>query len=143
MGKKQTLIFVVEDDPIFNKLILSFLLSQNIGIVKSFLSGEHCLEKIGEEPDIILLDYTLPEKNGLDMMREVKKRSPKTGCIFLSGQSDVKVSADAIKEGAFDYIVKDENAKDNALCKILEFKKIKQSEKDKEPGNKIDSSFYL
>jgi len=142
MEAKQTLIFIVEDDPGFNSLITSFLSSKNVGVIKSFFSGEDCLEKISEQPDIILMDFDLPLKNGLETMREVKKRSPKTECIFLSGQSDVKSGIDTIKEGAVDYIVKDVNAKDNALNKIIELKKLKQAEKDKN-DIKRDSSFYL
>jgi FixJ family two-component response regulator len=138
-----TLIFVVEDDPGFNKLITQFLLSKNIGIVKSFLSGEDCLEKLCEQPDMILIDYELPAKNGIEMMREVKKRFPKTGCIFLSGQSDVKVGIEAMKEGAFDYIVKDQNARQNTWNKINEFIKLRDSGKNGETEIKIDSSFYF
>ena len=142
MEAKQTLIFVVEDDPGFNTLITSFLSSKNVGIIKSFFSGEDCLEKINEHPDIILLDFDLPLKNGLETMREVKKQSPTTECIFLSGQSDVKSGIDVMKEGAFDYLVKDGNARDNVLNKILELKKFKQAEKDKNDIKK-DSSFYF
>ena len=138
MKKDQTLIFVVDDDPTFNKLMYSFLISQNVGTIKSFLSGKDCLQKIHEQPDIILLDYTMPGKNGLEMMQEIKKLSPKTGCIFLSGQNDVNVGVEAIKEGAFDYIVKDDNAKDIALNKINELLRLK-AEKD----NKSESFFYF
>lgn len=143
MKTRTPLIFVVEDDPIFNRLISSFLVSKNIGTVKSFHSGESCLGKIEEKPDIVILDYNLPDKTGLETLLQIKRHSPQTGCIFLSGQSEVKVGVDALKAGAFDYIVKDEHAKDNTLSKVLEFLKLRKTLSDKETMPTKDSSMYL
>jgi two-component system, NtrC family, response regulator AtoC len=141
METNQTLIFIVEDDPTFNKLLTSFLSTKNIGIIKSFLSGEECLDHISEKPDIILMDYDLPLKNGLETLEEVQKLSPKTKCIFLSGQSNVKVGVDSIKKGAVDYIVKDMYAKENALYKIIEVKNT-LIDKNIKSDDRSDTTFY-
>ena len=142
METNQTLIFVVEDDPYFNKLLTSFLSAKNIGIIKSFFSGEDCIENMNEQPDIIVMDYILPLKNGLEIMQEAKKLSPKTKYIFISGQSNVKACVEAIKLGAVDYIVKDNFAKDYAFDTIYELERIKTGMNGR-TNHTGDSSFYL
>ncbi len=126
-------IFVVEDDPVFNKLVSSYL-SSNINCkVHSFYLGEDCMEAVNnldKRPDIVLQDYELPFQNGIEVMQYVKKKYPNTEFIFLSGQTNIKVAVNALQEGAYDYIVKDTYAKENALNKIdqiLRFKRLEKS----------------
>jgi DNA-binding NtrC family response regulator len=132
MSQDKSVIFIVEDDVAFNKLMSSYIKSKNEYEVFSYLSGEDCLEKIQKQPDIMLLDYELPFRNGIEVMGAVKKKYPKTIFIFLSGQTNVKVAVEALKEGAFDYIVKDNQAKENAVNKIEQALKIKHLEKDQQ-----------
>lgn len=131
MSHKMPVIFVVEDDAAFNKLISSHIKMQGKYEVYSYLSGEECLEKIHKNPDVILMDYELPFRDGIETMSVIKKKSPNTIFIFLSGQTNVKIAVEAFKEGAFDYIVKDTHAKENALNKINHALTIKNLEKDK------------
>ncbi len=48
------LIFIVEDNPVYNKLITNYLQSKKFNRIESFSSGEECLKRIGEKPDIII-----------------------------------------------------------------------------------------
>lgn len=130
MNIEKSVIFVVEDDVAFNKLISTYIRSKEQYEVYSYLSGEECLEKINKKPDIILMDYDLPFRDGIEVMGVVKKKYPETVFIFLSGQTNVKVAVEALKEGAFDYIVKDNHAKENALNKIDQALRMKHLEKD-------------
>ena len=130
MSSEKSVIFIVEDDAAFNKLISSYVKSKSEYEVYSYLSGEECLEKIHKNPDLILMDYDLPFRDGIEVMGVVKKKYPDTIFIFLSGQTNVKVAVEALKEGAFDYIVKDNHAKENALNKIDQALKMKQLVKD-------------
>lgn len=136
------LIFVVEDDVIFNKLLTVYLTTKNIGVVKSFLSGEACLESAGEHPDIILMDYDLLKKNGLETMKEVKLHSAKTEFIFLSGQGSIKTAMATLEEGAFGYIIKDMDAKENAFYKILELKKVIEERKGNSENENLNITYY-
>ena len=88
------------------------------------------LEKINRKPDVVLMDYDLPFRDGIEVMSVFKKKSPASIFIFLSGQTNVKVAVEALKEGAFDYIVKDNHAKENALNKIDQALRMKHLEKD-------------
>lgn len=115
-------IAVVEDDPMFRHAVEYFLKKNPGNRVFSFASGEDCLEHYHSlEPDILILDYKLNESfetermNGLDILRKVKSVKPETEILFLSGQDSFDVATTAIKDGASEYIVKD----DKALPKML------------------------
>jgi len=130
MSAEKSVIFIVEDDAAFNKLISTYIKSKGEYEVYSYLSGEDCLEKIHKKPDLILMDYDLPFRDGIEVMGVIKKKYPEITFIFLSGQTNVKVAVEAVKEGAFDYIVKDNHAKENALNKIDQALKMKHLIKD-------------
>ena len=58
--------------------------------------------------DVVLLDLGLPDTNGLDGLREVRRTAPNMPIIVLTGLSDLSVATDALKNGAGDYLEKDE-----------------------------------
>jgi DNA-binding NtrC family response regulator len=128
---EKPVIFIVEDDPIFNKLLTAYFTNKGLWEVHSFEDGESSLNSLHLKPIIYLEDFDLPGMNGLEVMKHVKKVSPSTEFIFLSGQSDLKVAVEILKEGAFDYVMKDSNAKQSALNKIDQIMKIKKLEIDK------------
>ncbi len=107
---KFPLLFVVEDNSIYSKLIVSHLRAHKLINCESFISGEACLQSISRNPDIIIQDYLMDGMNGLDVLIAVKKKSPSTDFIFLSGQDSIEIAIDCIKYGAYDYIVKNEFA---------------------------------
>jgi len=115
-NSKYPLIFIVEDNTIYNKLIVNHLRNRKFIRVESFLSGEECLKNIRRKPDIIIQDYLLEGINGIDVLIATKKKYPDTDFIFLSGQDNIEVAINCMKYGAFDYIVKDQNA----LAKLTE-----------------------
>lgn len=57
-------------------------------------------------PDCILLDYSLPGMNGLDVLRAIRAEHPYLAVVMLTGQEDVAVAVNALKEGANDYLTK-------------------------------------
>lgn len=105
-------IFIVEDD-LWYSTMLEYNLSLNPDYqVKKFDSAKSFLASIHEKPDVVSLDYSLPDMNGDELMVRIKEESPDTKVVILSGQEDVKVAINLLKKGAYDYIVKDEDAKD-------------------------------
>lgn len=112
------LIFVVEDNPVYNKLIVNHLRTHKLVNTESFLSGEECLKNIHRKPDIIIQDYLLEGINGIDVLIATKKKYPETEFIFLSGQDNIEIAVNCIKYGAYDYIVKDQNALAKVTDKI-------------------------
>ncbi len=138
---KNPLIFVVDDDPAFQKLIEKTLQSKRYKRIRTFSSGNECLEKINEEqPDVIFMDYEMPGLNGHETMKKIKELYPEIQFIFLSGQSNVATAVDIIKDGAFDYIVKDEAAQDNIINrfrKLLHISRLELEQKALKSGKKI------
>jgi DNA-binding NtrC family response regulator len=128
---KKALIFIVEDDNFYNQVISIYLKTKGFD-VHSFLSGEDCLEKISLHPDVILLDFMLPGINGLEVMKRMRANNSKAEVIILSGQTDIKIALEAFHEGAYDYIMKDHHAKENALNKIDQIMRYKKICKEKE-----------
>lgn len=119
MGRnKNLLIYVVEDNKMFNKVVTEFLKKQGYKRVKSFLKGKECVDTVrgGESPDIVVQDYHLSDLTGIDVLLNVKKHSKRSEFIFLTANEDMEVAVNSIKYGAFDYIIKDN---DLALKKVL------------------------
>ena len=113
------LIYVVEDNKLYNKLVVDFLQKQGMKNVKSFLNGKDCLNAVkqGEFPDIVVQDYYLEDSTGITVLQAVKKRSKRSEFIFLTANEDLEVAVNSMKYGAFDYIIKDN---DIALKKVLD-----------------------
>jgi len=112
---KQLSVFVVEDDNFFSELIQDFLKENKALKVSGFSSAESCLEKLDENPDIIVLDYYLDKENpaamnGLDALKEIRRISPNTKVIMLSAQHSLNTAAELLNIGAFDYVIKNNNA---------------------------------
>ena len=122
---KDPLIFIVEDNSVYNKLVVNYLRSQKFTRVESYLTGEECLKNIGKKPDVIIQDYLLDGMNGIEVLKMAKKIYPDTEFIFLSGQDSVDVAINSMKYGAYDYIVKDQMALKKMVDKINKIISVK------------------
>jgi len=114
-------IFVVEDDPWYSELLVYHLSLNPDYQIQSYGTGKDLLDHMHEKPDVITLDYTLPDTNGAQMLKKIQSINPEVPVIMLSGQNDVGTAVNLLKEGAYDYIVKDDDARDrlwNTLIKI-------------------------
>jgi|GEM_PF-383007 len=110
-------VFVVDDD---KKLLtmLKHVIERNTSYnteVKIFDTVEEFIEHIKEEPDIVVLDYYFESEDeqaptGLEIMQKIKEQSPDTEIVIISGQDDVDTALETIREGAYDYVVKDDRA---------------------------------
>ena len=120
------LIFIVEDNTIYNKLVASHLRMNKFQRIECFLSGEECLLNLYKKPDIIIQDYHMGGINGVDVLRKSKKINPATEFIFLSGDDNYEIAANTIKYGAYDYLIKDRSALKKLVDAINNISKIHQ-----------------
>jgi two-component system response regulator AtoC len=105
-------IFVVEDNELYAKMMKHHLSLNPDNEVQVFHDGKECLDNLYLKPNVIFLDYSLPEFTGIEVLRKIKQRHPEMPVVIVSGQEDVSTAVELLREGAYDYIVKDENAKD-------------------------------
>jgi DNA-binding NtrC family response regulator len=117
-GIKNPLIFVVEDNKIYNKLVVNFLEKKGFTNVKSFANGEDCLKNMSLKPDIVIQDYLLEGLNGIEVLIWAKKHYPLTEFIFLSGQESMDIAVNTMRYGAYDYIIKNDATLDRLADKI-------------------------
>ncbi len=110
MGKFLTRIFVVEDNTFFAQLIKQKLEQNDHIEVELFESGAAFRNNLHRNPDIVILDYSIPDTNGIDLLREIKHYNSDIKTILLSGQEKVEVVIEAFEHGAEEYIKKDDNA---------------------------------
>jgi nitrogen regulation protein NR(I) len=81
--------------------------------VTACLSGQEALEKItADDFDLILLDYKMPEINGLDTLSKIKSIEVKTPVIIMTAYGTTDLAIETMKRGAYDYLIKPFNRKD-------------------------------
>ncbi|MDA3942203.1 MAG: sigma-54 dependent transcriptional regulator [Bacteroidetes bacterium] len=116
-------IFIVEDDMLYGEMLRHHLALNPDNEVHLYKNGEECLKNLYREPSMVSLDYSLPDMSGLDVMRRIKKEHPEIPVIIVSGQEDISTAVTLLREGAYDYFVKDDDVKDrlwNVIKKIRE-----------------------
>ncbi|NNV57868.1 sigma-54-dependent transcriptional regulator [Limnovirga soli] len=117
--KQETIsIYIVEDDAVYSAVLGHFLSLNPDFKVKKFFTAKEFLAALPDKPDIVTLDYTLPDSNGDQLLAKVKEVSPATKVIIISGQEDIKIAIDLFKKGANDYIVKDADTQERLWLSI-------------------------
>lgn len=119
-----SLIFVVEDNRVYNKLIVSYLKTNNFTNVMPFYSGEDAINNLYRSPDIIIQDFLLDGMNGIEVLKKAKEMNTNIEFIFLSGQDNIDVAINTMKYGAYDYIVKDQMALKKLVNKINKIQSV-------------------
>ena len=116
-------IFIVEDDPWYGQL-LSYHLSLNPDYeVVLFDNAKSCLDNLHQTPNVISIDFNLPDMTGEVLLRKIKESNREIPVIVISGQEEISIALDLLKKGAYDYIIKDDNSKEllwNSIVRIRE-----------------------
>jgi DNA-binding NtrC family response regulator len=101
-------VLLVDDEEPFVRNLSRLL--QNRGFrAAAALSGAEALDIIvrGDRlPDVAVLDVAMPEMDGLSLLRKLKTRHPELPVIMLTGQAALEAGIEAIRQGAFDYVMK-------------------------------------
>jgi DNA-binding NtrC family response regulator len=118
MKNSNPTIFIVDDEPLLSEMLTDYLEDQYAGFnIKSFSTGEACLQSLDEQPDAVVLDYYLNSKekdaaNGIDILKEIKKRNKAIPVIMLSSQKSYATASQTIMYGAMHYVIKGQDAFD-------------------------------
>jgi DNA-binding NtrC family response regulator len=103
--------FIIEDDIFSANLYKQFLAGMNHNNVTCYNNSEDCFCNLALKPDVIFLDYTIENTNEFEVLKKIKQFNPNIYVVMVLGQENINTASDALKYGAFDYIVKD-----NAVC---------------------------
>jgi two-component system response regulator AtoC len=99
-------ILIIDDDPLIRKTLSGHLSKQGFE-VQLAEQGEEGVRKFCElGPDVILLDVRLPDIDGIEVLRQIKDLSPKAYVLMMTAYDDMKTTVEAVKLGAFEYLVK-------------------------------------
>lgn len=102
-------VLLIEDDLTFSRILEGFL-SKNGYRVAVNHTGKDGLKTFESKVfDVVLLDYRLPDTNGVDVLVEMKRIAPGVPVIIMTGFSDIRTAVKAIKLGALEYITKPVN----------------------------------
>jgi len=127
-------IFLVDDDALFLKSLEIDFLQQADFDIKTFSTGELCLESLSHHPDLIILDYNLDgivknAMNGIETLDKIKVIDPDIPVVMLSSQDNIEVAINCMHHKAFDYVVKSETAffrLQKILTSIFSYKKLEK-----------------
>ena len=115
MNEKPFKIFVVEDDEWYNRLLVHNLSLNPDYEIESFTNGKDCLSNLNKNPDVITLDYRLPDMQGLEVLKSIKAENEEIHVILISEQDEIDVVVQLLKYGAYDYIVKSKDIRERLL----------------------------
>lgn len=122
-------IFIVEDDAWFGGLLQHHLSLNPDYQVMLFTTAKDCLNAMYQKPDVVCIDYRLPDMPGDDLLKRILELNKQLPVIVISAQEDIEVAVNFFKLGARDYLVKNENTKEqlwNSLIKIRETLQLRQ-----------------
>lgn len=105
-------VLIVDDEEVFVEMLAQRLEARGLEVDRAF-DGEQALEKLkSKELNVVILDVLMPGKDGIEVLREIKKMKPLTEVIMLTGHATVQTAIDGMKLGAYDYLMKPTETKD-------------------------------
>jgi two-component system response regulator AtoC len=116
-------IFIVEDNEWYNKLLVHNLSLDPDFEIQSFFTAKDLLKSLDHAPNVITIDYRLPDMLGDELLEKIKNTSPETEVIVISEQEDIETAINTIKAGAYDYIVKTNDIRDRLFQCIRNIQK--------------------
>ena len=101
-------IIVTEDDESLNHLIQKILRREGFK-TEGALNGADAIDKaVGNNDSLLLLDYGLPDMTGKDVVQALLRKKDHVPFMLVTGKGNEHIAVDMMKQGAMDYIVKDE-----------------------------------
>ncbi len=100
-------VLIVDDHSLFRDGIGSLLQAAGFEVVGGASNGQEAIEAAGAlRPDLILMDVSMPEMNGIEAARHIKAQLPEVKIVMLTVSDDDRVLIDAVKAGASGYLLK-------------------------------------
>ena len=106
MIKAKTSVMVVDDEHTFTEMLVMSLQEMDHDVAAAY-SGQECLEKLADtRVDVVILDIRMPGMDGIETLKEIKRRFPLVEVVMLTGHGSIDTAVTGMKLGAFDYLLK-------------------------------------
>ncbi len=99
-------ILIIDDEPVLQDVLATVLRREGFQVAQATTAAEGLRQAEDGEVDLVLLDLMLPDKPGLEVLREIKGRDPEAVVVVITAYSSVETAIAAMREGAFHYIAK-------------------------------------
>ncbi|MGB3584977.1 MAG: sigma-54 dependent transcriptional regulator [Tunicatimonas sp.] len=99
-------VLIIDDDPSFCTLLRNFLKKNNYETQEAYSAKEGIRAVYDHTFDIILIDYRLPDMDGLELLKNIKKRYLHIPVIIMTNYANIKTAVKAMQLGAFEYVTK-------------------------------------
>jgi DNA-binding NarL/FixJ family response regulator len=116
-------VLLADDHPIVRQGLRHLLEGEpNLKVMGEASNGREAVQLVEKiRPDVLIVDIVMPELNGLEVLKQVRERSPRTCCIILSMQSADVYVVEALKAGALGYVLKETGPSElvNAVHQVI------------------------
>ena len=99
-------VLIIDDDPAFCTLLRNFLDQQGFNTGEAYTAREGIRAVYDEPYDLVLIDYRLPDMDGLELLKNIKKRYFHLPVIIMTNYANIKTAVKAMQLGAFEYVTK-------------------------------------
>ncbi len=99
-------ILIIDDDPLIRKTLSSHLSGRNFEVHLAEEGGKGLAKYAERLPDLVILDIRLPDIDGLEALRKIRDRNKNACVVIMTAYDDMKTTVEAIKSGAYEYLVK-------------------------------------
>jgi len=99
-------ILIIDDDPLIRKTLSTHLSKEGYDVYLAETGTEGIGAYEDKSPDLVILDIRLPDIDGLETMQRIKEKNHGATVIIITAYDDMKTTVEAIKLGAFEYLVK-------------------------------------
>ncbi len=106
MKPAQRTVLVVDDEDVIRETVREILTDEGYRVIAA-LDGSEVMSMVAkEDPDVVLLDVWMPERDGIVLLKEIRRERPEARVIMISGHGSIHTAVTATKLGAFDFIEK-------------------------------------
>lgn len=99
-------ILIIDDDPTYREILREIIQAKGHTVYEAGSANEGIRVYLSEKIDLVISDLMMPEKNGIELLEEMRGIRADTLFIMITGFPTIETAVKAIKEGAYDYLMK-------------------------------------